>query len=88
MKKYKVGDRVKVYGTVHGGNLPDRKYAYYTNGTQGRVTVITCDTEIYVRFDAKEVLFRGSNLGKTALSGYTALVHPKQCRRLKKAGAK
>ena len=77
--KFKKGDRVKVYGTVHGGTLPERLFAYYLLGSTGVVTNIRDNkVEMKVLFDCK---------GET-VSNHAAVVHPKQCRKIKKKANK
>ncbi len=73
--QYKVGDRVKVYGQLGKGTMPTREYDYYTaDGDTGVVTYILNSTELTVLL---------SNPG-TFVHGYEVIVHPNQCRKLKK----
>lgn len=69
-KPLQVGDRVRVYGGYDSGG----RY-YYCHGGKATVTDITLDTEVTVRFDT---------MPGYVSSNVTTIVHPKQCRRLKK----
>lgn len=68
----KVGQRVMVYGNMGTHGLKPRKYDYFTYGLKG--TVVESYGELKVKMD--------KNIGPS--SGCTILVHPKQCRKLRK----
>lgn len=71
----KKGDRVMVYGNLGTqGTFPKRNYDYYSMGNKATITQVVYDQEVWVRFDKC----------KGVISGHEALVHAKQCRKLKR----
>ncbi len=76
--KYKVGDKVKVYGGAerdkNDPNYPAIPVAYH-RGTRGTVLDVTAEDEMNVRI-------------RKYPKSYWVTVHPKQCRKLKKKAKK
>lgn len=71
----KKGDRVKVYGNLGTqGTLLKRNMDYFTDGSKATIIDRSSHPEIWITFDKKE----------SCISGVTALVHVKQCRKLRK----
>lgn len=70
----KKGDRIKVYGNLGTqGTLPKRTFDYFTRGHTATHDGVSSDEEIWVKFD----------FCVSVISGHTALVHKKQCRKIK-----
>ena len=81
MTQFKVGDIVNIYGEVVTNHTSSFMGTYnYCRGTQGKVTYKDFEQEmgVLVTKEPFEVIQSRSLIGKTVV------VHPKQCRKVKR----